>query len=201
MGFISIPNPFKAIGNAVKDIATKAVDAVSTYVAKGMGKVLHDALVRLGIPGPLATLVSMALDPRYAKEELMEAVEVVGKELGVPDSVIKGLKNIINKADQYAKTFATQGFGGVVKELGKDLGLPPALYTAIAIAVDVGTGNYAGATMSAVELAGMAAKELGIPGSAVDLAGLGIAIAKGDVDGIKSHGAAVAGDLLEKADF
>ena len=81
---------------------------------------MHDALVRMGIPGPLATLVSMALDPRYAKEELMEAVEIVGKELGVPDSVLNKLKTIINKADEYAKTFATQGFGGVVKELGKD---------------------------------------------------------------------------------
>ena len=185
------------IVDGAKKIANKAVEAVGTYVAKGVGKVLHDALVRMGIPGPLATIVSMALDPRFAKDELLEAVEVVGKELGVPDSVIGKLKNIINKAEHYAKTFATQGFGGVVKELGKDLGLPPALYTAIAIAVDVGTGNYAGAAMSAVELAGIAAKELGIPADAVDLVGLGTAIAKGDVNGMKKYGAEVASDLIE----
>jgi butyrate kinase len=197
MGFISIPNPFKAIGNAVKDIATKAVDAVSTYVAKGIGKVMHDALVRLGIPGPLATLVAMAFDPRYAKSEIMEAIQEVGEKLGVPQGVLDKLKNIVNKIDDYAKTFATQGFGGVVKQLGKDLGLPPALYTAIAIAVDVGTGNYAGAAMSAVELASIAAKELGIPADALDVVALGTAIAKGDVNGIQKYGAEVASDLVE----
>src|SRR5688572_17188387 len=109
------------IVDGAKSLANKAVEAVGTYVAKGVGKVLHDALVRMGIPGPLATIVSMALDPRFAKNELLEAVEVVGKELGVPPSVIGKLKNIINKAEEYAKTFATQGFGGVIKELGKDL--------------------------------------------------------------------------------
>ena len=63
--------------------------------------------------------------------------------------------------------------------------------------MDVGTGNYAGAAMSAVELAGMAAKELGIPADAVDLVGLGTAIAKGDVNGMQKFGAEVASDLIE----
>ena len=63
--------------------------------------------------------------------------------------------------------------------------------------MDVGTGNYAGAAMNAVELAGIAAKELGIPADAVDLVGLGTAIAKGDVKGMQKYGAEVASDLIE----
>ena len=193
----AIKSAGSAIADGAKSIANKAVEAVSTYVAKGVGKFIQDSLVRLGIPGPLATLVAMALDPKFAKEEIMEALEVVGKELGVPPSVINKLKNIVNKIDDYAKAFATQGPGGLVKMLGKDLGLPPALYNAISMAVDIGTGNYAGAMMTAVELATIAAKELGIPADAMDMVALGAAIAKGDSSGIQKYGAEVASDLVE----
>jgi hypothetical protein len=193
----AIKSAGSAIADGAKSIANKAVEAVSTYVAKGFGKIIQDSLQRLGIPGPLATLVAMALDPRFAKEEIMEAIEVVGKELGVPPSVLNKLKGIVNSIDDYAKAFATGGPGGLVKELGKDLGLPPALYNAISIAVDIGTGNYAGAAMTAVQLAAEAAKELGIPADAVDVVALGAAVAQGDSAGMQKYGAEVASDLIE----
>jgi hypothetical protein len=65
------------------------------------------------------------------------------------------------------------------------------------MAVDIGTGNYAGAMMTAVELATIAAKELGIPADAMDMVALGAAIAKGDSAGIQKYGAEVASDLVE----
>jgi hypothetical protein len=58
----------------------------SHYVAKGIGKVMHDALVRLGIPGPLATMVAMAFDPLHASENPARRSTTVGTELGVPRS-------------------------------------------------------------------------------------------------------------------
>src|SRR4051812_28849803 len=121
--------------------AISAVSKVADTVTSGVAGVVNEACQRLGLPPALANIVSMAFDPLHAGENLSKAIDDTCSALGVPDSVREGLKKVCAKAQQIAQTAVTQGVGGVIREVGGELGLPPALCAAIALAADAATGN------------------------------------------------------------
>jgi hypothetical protein len=183
--------------NSAVSAVTKVVDTVTTSVAGAV----NEACQRIGLPPALANIVSMAFDPLHAGENLHKLIDDTCGALGVPDNIRDGLKRVVDKAQKIAQTAATQGVGGVIREIGAELGVPPGLCAAIALAADAATGNAAAVTQSAVALAAEAADAMGLPKGITNFAELGASIAAGNPEGIRKGIADVAVTVADGLDM
>jgi hypothetical protein len=188
MGWLS------SVGEAVMSGVSKVADAAT---GGAIGKVISDALGKLGLPPAICNVMAMIGDPSYSTQAICEQIDEVGRALGLPEELTGALKKIVKKADEYAKAFAQGGFGAVVCAIGKDLGLPPVLYEAIAAAIDAYTGNEAAAAGHLMKLAAEAAKLLGVPESALHIAELGADLVTRNSDGIAKDAVTVGLDVMD----
>jgi hypothetical protein len=191
MGFLgSIAEGFVSAVGKVAEVATGGV----------IGKYISDALGALGLPPEICGIMAMIGDPSYSMKFITEEIDRVGKALGLPESVTGALKKIAQKADEYAKAFAQGGFGAVIAKAGEDLGLPPALYEAVAAAVDAYTGNAAGAAAHLVKCAAACAEFLGVPGGALHAVAFVADAYTGNTQGMIDNGLKLAVDVVDNLD-
>jgi hypothetical protein len=173
----------------IKDAVTSGISEIAKVATGGViGKMIAGALERFGLPPEICGLMACIGDPSYSKKFLADELDRIGKKLGLPEQLTGALKKIIDKADEYALAFAKGGFGAVVKEVGKDLGLPPELYLAVAAGIDAYTGNAAGAAANLALLAGQCARRLGVPESAINIVEFAGAAASGDAQAMTQAG-------------
>jgi hypothetical protein len=191
MGFLG------SIGDAFMSGVGKVADAAS---GGAIGKEISAALGKLGLPPAICNVVAMMGDPSYSTQAICEQIDEVGKALGLPEDLTGALKKIVKKADEYAKAFAQGGFGGVICAVGKDLGLPPVLYEAIAAAVDAYTGNEAAAASHLLKMAAECAKLLGVPAGSLHIAELGADLVTGKGN-IANDALNVGLDVLDHVDM
>jgi hypothetical protein len=192
MGFLG------SIGEAFMSGVGKVAEAAT---GGAIGKEISEALSKLGLPPAICNVMAMIGDPSYSTQAICEQIDEVGKALGLPDELTGALKKMVKKADECAKAFAQGGFGAVVCAIGKDLGLPPVLYEAIAAAVDAYTGNEAAAASHLLKMAAECAKYLGVPASALHIAELGADIVSGNGKAIAKDAVNVGLDVLDHVDM
>jgi hypothetical protein len=186
--------------DAVK-VVTSSVSQVAEVATGGkLGKMISDALERFGLPKEICGIIACIGDPSYTTKFLCEEIDRIGKALGLPEELTGALKKVVQNAEKYAKALATGGFGAVVAEVGKDLGLPPELYLAVAAAVDAYTGNPAGAGKNLTLLAGQCARRLGVPDSAMNIVEFTGAAYAGNLEGMKTAGLDLGMDMVDGLD-
>ncbi|HEY0706004.1 MAG TPA: hypothetical protein VGG33_04370 [Polyangia bacterium] len=176
----------------VGDIGKAAVSSIGKVaeVATGgaVGKIISDALERFGLPKEICGILACIGDPSYSTKFLAEEIDRVGKALGLPEELTGALKKVLNNAEKYAQAFAKGGFGAVVAEVGKDLGLPPELYLAVAAGIDAYTGNAPGAAANLARLAGQCARHLGVPEDVINVVEFAGAAYAGDTKAMAAAG-------------
>jgi hypothetical protein len=180
----------------------KGVTKVADFATGGkIGGIIADGLEKLGLPKEICNACAMIGDPSYSTKAICEEIDRVGKALGLPEELTGALKKIAKKAEQYTQAFFQGGFGAVVCALGKDLGLPPALYEGVAAAIDAYTGNEAGAAAHLAKFAMECAKFLGVPAGAMHGLQLAADIAGGNTKEAVGDGLQLAADVADGLDI
>ena len=168
--------------DSVIKVAKTAMDTVT----KPLQDAVKSAALRLGLPEELANVLSDAMDPtKLAGKMASKVVGEVCDKLGLPDKVKQGLQGLVEDPTRLVKAFATGGVGGVIKEIGDAIGLPPELTQAISLAVNVATQNYAAAAADATKLAKMAAEKMGLPKEFQAAISITAALVAKDADALK----------------
>ena len=187
--------------SSVGEFCAVAVGKVAEVASGGaLGRVISDALAKLGLPPTICNLMASMVDPGCSTKKLCEEIDRAGKALGLPQELTGALKKMAQKAEHYSKAFAEGGLGAVVCAMGKDLGLPPALYQAVAAAVDAYTGNAAGAAAHLTQLSAECAKFLGVPAGVLQLTELATRAYARDLDGVIDSGLKIGLDVVDQID-
>ena len=168
--------------DSVMKVAKSALDSVT----KPLQEAVKSAAMRLGLPEEIASVLSDAMDPtKLAGKMASKVVGEVCDKFGLPDKVKQGLQGMVEDPTKLVKAFATGGVGGVIKEIGDAIGLPPELTQAISLAVNVATQNYAAAAGDATKLAKMAAEKMGLPKEFQAAISITSALVAKDADALK----------------
>jgi hypothetical protein len=182
--------------------AVECVTKVADYATGGkIGEIISNALEKLGLPKEICNVFAMIGDPSYSTKAICEEIDRVGKALGLPEQLTGALKKLVHKAEEYTQAFFQGGFGAVICAVGKDLGLPPALYEGIAAAVDAYTGNEAGAAAHLAKFALECARFLGVPESSLHLLKLATDVVNRDGKAVVGDGFQLAADVADHLDI